>query len=315
MKRIIKRVAIGLAVFLVLGISSLAIAIVVREDRTFDRPYPEIAASQDPAVIARGKYLVLGPAHCAECHATPNMAPSEEPHMAGGNSFHLPVGTFYVRNITPDPTTGIGRYSDREIARVLRYGVHPTGRAMLPFMPFANVADDDLTAIISYLRSRPPIENKVPENEFTMLGRAAKAFLLEPQGPTGTPRATAPAGATIERGEYLANSVANCNGCHTKRSQRTGAMIGVSFAGGMELDSHTVPGAKLVSPNLTPDVETGHIRTWTEEQFVARFKSGVATNEATPMPWKTFSRMTDDDLRALYRYLQSLPPARKGQEL
>lgn len=315
MKRIIKRVAIGLAVFLVLGISSLAIAIVVREDRTFDRPYPEITASSDPAVIARGEYLVLGPAHCADCHASPNMTPSEQPHLAGGNAFHLPLGTVYVRNITPDPTTGIGRYSDKELARVLRYGVHPTGRAMLPFMPFANLADDDLTAIISYLRSRPPIENAVPETELNMLGRAAKAFLLEPQGPTGTPPKTAPSGPTIERGAYLANSVGNCNGCHTKRSLRTGEATGVTFAGGMELESHTVPGAKLVSPNLTPDAETGHITTWTEEQFVARFKSGVATNEATPMPWKTFSRMTDDDLRALYRYLHTLPPARKGQEL
>ena len=313
MKRILKRVAIGLAVFLVLGISSLAVAIVVREDRTFDRPYPEIAASTDPAVIERGRYLVTGPAHCAECHATPGTPPSAEPHLTGGVAFHLPIGTIYSRNITPDATTGIGRYSDRELARVLRYGVRPDGRAMIPFMPFANLSDDDLTAVLSYLRSRPGVEHDVPASSYNMLGRAAKAFLLEPSDPTGTPPAHSPAGATVERGKYLANSVANCNGCHTRRSLKTGEQLGVTFAGGMELESHTHPGVKVVTPNLTPDPATGHITQWTEEQFIARFKSGAVVVEGSPMPWKTFSRMTDDDLRALYRYLKSLPPARKGQ--
>ena len=315
MKRILKRVAIGLAVFLVLGISSLAVAIVLREDRTFDAPYPAIAASKDPQVIARGRYLVLGAAHCGECHAAQGVAPMEEPHLSGGMAFHLPIGTIYARNITPDPTTGIGRYDDRQLARVLRHGVRPDGRAMLPFMPFANLSDDDLTAILSYLRSRPAVENTVPSSDYNLLGRAAKAFLLEPTGPDGTPPVHSPEGPTVERGKYLATSVANCNGCHTKRSLRTGEALGVTFAGGMEIESHTHPGTVLVSPNLTPDPATGHITQWTEDQFVARFKSGVATNEATPMPWKTFSRISDEDLRALYRYLRTLPPARKGQEL
>jgi mono/diheme cytochrome c family protein len=315
MKRMLKRIAIGIAVFLVLGISGLAIAIVTRENRTFDAPYPEIHASADPAVIERGRYLVTGPAHCVECHAAPGTPSSGEPHLSGGFTFHLPVGTIYSRNITPDPTTGIGRYTDGEIARVLRYGVRPDGRAMLPFMPFADLSDDDLTAVVSYLRSRPPIEHVVPPSDFNVLGRAAKAFFVEPVGPTATPPAHSPEGATIERGKYLANTVANCNGCHTRRSLRTGRPIGVTFAGGMELESHTMPGIKLITPNLTPDPATGHITAWTEDQFVARFRTGVSSQQGSPMPWSTFSRMTDDDLRALYRYLHSLPPAKTGQEL
>jgi hypothetical protein len=81
------------------------------------------------------------------------------------------------------------------------------------------------------------------------------------------------------------------------------------------LPSSPVPGTprKFVTPNLTPDPKTGHIYAWSEDAFVARFKAGVATG--SPMPWQTFSRMTDDDLRALYRYLRSLPPARMGQDL
>lgn len=313
MKRILKRVAIGLVMFLVLGTAAVALAVVLRENRTFDRPYPQITASKDPTVIARGRYLVMGPAHCNACHATPGTPTSAEPHLSGGLAFHLPVGTVYARNITSDKATGIGRYSDGEIARVLRYGVHPSGRAMLPFMPFANLADDDLTAVISYLRSRPPVEHAVPDSDFNVIGRAAKAFLLEPAGPTGTPPATAPSGISVERGKYLANSVANCNGCHTRRSLRTGEQLGVTFAGGMELESHTHPGTTFVTPNLTPDPASGHIATWSEDVFVARFRNGVTT--PSPMPWALFATMTDDDLRSLYRYLESLPPARKGQEL
>ena len=305
-KKVVKRIAIGLAVFLVLGVSGLAIAVVLRENRTFEAPYPEIEASKDPQVIARGKYLVLGPAHCVACHAEPGQPPSEEPHLSGGVAFHLPVGTFYAPNITPDTATGIGRYTDREIARVLRHGVHPTGRAVLPFMPFQNLADDDLTAVISYLRSRPAMPHPVTAHDVNLVGRFAKAFLLEPAGPDATPPRAAPSGATIARGEYLANTVANCGGCHTDRSKRTGKPIGPAFAGGMEVESHTEPVQTFLTPNLTPHPTAGHITAWTEDQFVARFQHAVPT--ASPMPWAQLRTMTEEDLRAVYRYLRSLPP-------
>lgn len=313
MKRLIKRVAIGLVAFLILGTAGLAIAVVVREDRTFDAPYPEIHASTDPAVIERGRYLVTGPAHCTACHALDSERGKAEPHLAGGLAFHLPVGTVYARNITPDEHTGIGRYTDPEIARVLRYGVHPSGRAMLPFMPFNDMADDDLTAVISYLRSRPAIEHLVPASDFNVIGRFAKAFILEPRGPSHTPSAHANPAPTAEYGGYIANTIANCSGCHTRRSLRTGEQLGVPFAGGMEVESHAQPGTKFITPNLTPDAETGHITTWTEDQFVARFENAVET--PSPMPWTNFKNLSEDDLRALYRYFRSLPPAKKGQSL
>lgn len=310
MKKLAKRIALGFALVLVLGSTALAVAVAVRQNRYFDAPYPEINASKDPDVIARGRYLALGPAHCASCHATTE---GPEPALDGGLAFRLPIGTFYTRNITPHETTGIGRYTDREIARLLRYGVHPSGRAVLPFMPFADMTDEDLTAVISYLRSRPAIEHAVPDHDFNLIGKFAKAFLLEPSGPAKPIRTRVEVGPTVEYGEYLATSVANCHGCHTKHSMRTGNAIGVAFAGGMTIESHTAPGTKFVTPNLTPDPTTGHITAWTEDVFVARFKNAVETT--SPMPWATFRNMTDDDLRALYRYLRSLPPAKTGQEL
>jgi mono/diheme cytochrome c family protein len=312
MKRLLKRLAIGVAMFLILGTAAIAIAVVVREDRTFEAPYPDITASKDPAVIERGRYLVTGPAHCTACHAADGDK-SSEPHLAGGGAFHLPIGTVYARNITPDVSTGIGRYSDREVARILRYGVHPSGRAMLPFMPFSDMTDEDLTAVISYLRSRPAIDHYVPASDFNMLGRAAKAFLLEPVGPSQPIRTRIERGATIEWGAYLANTVGSCTVCHTKRSLRSGKAEGVAFAGGMTVESHSAPGTKFVTPNLTPDPKTGHIYAWSEDVFVARFRNAVAT--ASPMPWTSYKQLTDDDLRALYRYFRSLPPAQQGQAL
>ena len=300
----------AISMLLVLGTTGLAIAVVVRENRTFDAPYPEIRASRDPAVIARGRYLATGPAHCVSCHAEPGQPASAEPHLAGGMAFDLPVGTFYAANITPDPTTGIGRYSDRELARVLRHGVHPTGRAVLPFMPFANLSDSDLTAVISYLRSRPAVAHAVPAHDINVLGRIVKAFLLEPTGPTRTPPSTVTPELAPAYGEYLANTVANCVGCHTNRNLRTGEMTGKPFAGGLEIESHTQAGTKFVTPNLTSHA-TGHITSWSEDAFVARFKAGVPT--ASPMPWGEFKNMTDDDLRAIYRYLRQLPPATTGE--
>ena len=93
MKRVIKRVAIGLVAFLILGTAGLAIGVVVRENRTFDAPYPDIHASTDPTVIARGRYLVTGPAHCAACHALDADRGKAEPHLAGGLAFKLPLMT------------------------------------------------------------------------------------------------------------------------------------------------------------------------------------------------------------------------------
>ena len=95
-------------------------------------PDPEITVSKDSTLIARGKYLVYGPAHCAYCHAPASeftrVEAGEEVSLSGGNIFRLPVGDVYVPNITSDKTTGIGSFTDGELARTLRYGVKKTGR-------------------------------------------------------------------------------------------------------------------------------------------------------------------------------------------
>jgi hypothetical protein len=104
--------------------------------------------------------------------------------LTGGREFDLPFGKVFTRNITSDATTGIGRYTDAEIARVLRHSVKADGEMVLPFMPFQNMSDEDLTAVISYLRSTKPVRSEVPEHKWNLMGNVIKAFLLKPAGPT-----------------------------------------------------------------------------------------------------------------------------------
>ncbi len=132
----------------------LALTVACRQNLRFKAPYPDIQASTDSSIIARGKYLAYGPGHCADCHRAEGsqalMLKGADVPLTGGMPFKLPIATIYVRNITPDMETGIGKISDKEIARLLRYGVRPNGTAVLDFMPFHDATDEDLTAIISF---------------------------------------------------------------------------------------------------------------------------------------------------------------------
>jgi mono/diheme cytochrome c family protein len=317
MKVKLKKVLAYGALTLVLGALVLVALTFARHDRTFDAPYPDITASQDPTVVERGRYLAFGLAHCVDCHGDPKTkaarAPGQEIALSGGHEWKLPIATVYASNITPDPETGIGRYSDKELARILRYGVHADGRAVLPFMPFANLSDEDLTAIVSFLRAQKPVKMEVPKHDVNFLGKAVLSFVHTPPGPHGTPPVTVKREATAQYGKYLAESVGNCVKCHTKLDMRTGQLAGVPFSGGAELPSETDPSRVFVSPNLTPDKRWGWLDGWSEDAFVARFHAGPV-HQDSPMPWRSFGSATDDDVRAIYRYLKSLPPAPGGPD-
>ena len=219
----------------VLAIAGLAAYVARTWDRTYDAPLPEIRISSDPSVLARGEYLVYGPAHCVECHtgsfdALEKLSEGTQVRLSGGLRLPLgPLGAVYSQNLTPDTETGIGHYSDAQIARMMRWAVRPDGRATVePMMPFGNMSDDDLVAIISYLRAQPPVRNVVPANEWTLMGKVVKSFvsIAKPRTSINPPRTAPPQGMTKERGEYLARYVGNCAGCHTPRDPNTFAATG-----------------------------------------------------------------------------------------
>ena len=154
-------IAVGL---LLLASGMLTAYVAATWNRRYDFPFPTVSASSDPEVIRRGEYLVFGAAHCPACHASQagdflRVPDGERMPLVGGVPFSLgPLGVVYPGNLTPDLATGIGRYTDGQVARLLRYGVLPDGRAAInATMPYGDMSDDDLRAIVSYLRSQPPI--------------------------------------------------------------------------------------------------------------------------------------------------------------
>jgi mono/diheme cytochrome c family protein len=310
--RVLARLGLGLGLF-VLGFAALTWA---RQTRQFPLKDVKFEASSDPTVVERGRYLVQGPAHCADCHGA--RAPSGEPPentapLSGGFEFHLPVGVFRAPNITSDAATGIGRYSDAELARILRYGVRPNGSAVLPFMPFAELADDDLTAVISYLRSTEPVHHAVPAHELNVLGNVVRAWVIEPVGPKNTPEKHAPRQVDANNGRYLAHHVANCVSCHTRMDMRTGELVGPLFGGGAEHAAVSGEKKTYLSPNLTPSPRWGWIEGWDQSAFAARLTSGFG-REGSPMPWSALKELSNDDARAIYLYLRTLPNAEGGPD-
>lgn len=305
MKKALKWIAIMLVV-LVIG---LVIAVQLRWDRQFERPLPELTASDDPAVIERGRHLVWGPAHCAGCHGQLDRLEEYERDatvvpLTGGFEFDIPPGIIRVPNLTSDPETGIGKMSDAQIARALRHGVGRDGRTLFPIMPFQHLADDDIVAIISYLRTLPPERHEVAPTELSFLGKALFAFAIEPAGPSEPVAKAMAVSREPSYGEYLAKNVANCYGCHTDRDLKTGEFIGKPFAGGLHFEHR---GKTYVPPNITPGADGSKIAAFDADGFIARVRLGTPSAEGSPMPWAAFKTMTDDELHAIWAFLQTVP--------
>src|SRR5215471_5776975 len=188
MKRF-KKILKWTGIVLLLLITVLTITVAARQNLKYNAPYPDIKASTDSAIINRGRHLVYTTAHCINCHYKGNadsiIALGQDVPLTGGFEFDLPVGKIYSKNITPDMETGIGKRTDAEMARMLRYGVRPNGTAVFDFMPFHNTTDEDLTAMISFLRSQKPVRNVVPDHKPNLLGYVVKAFMVKPVGPKG----------------------------------------------------------------------------------------------------------------------------------
>lgn len=310
MKKLLKILGI-IVLVIVLLIGIFVVYVEINHDKKYnDTPYPDIKAGTDSALIARGKYLVYGPAHCAGCHTAvayqADVEAGKEVPLIGGFEFKIPPGIFRPRNITPDKETGIGNLTDAEIARTLRYNVNSKGEIIAPFMPFQEMSDYDLTAIISYLRTIPPVHSEVKPTEYNLIGKAVRTLVFKPYKPAKTPDKFVAKDTTLEYGKYMATCVANCYGCHTNRSMVTGEFTGPALGGGLKFEPDgSTHGYAYIAPNLTPDEGTSRISGWDEHTFIARFKQG-RIQKYSPMPWGSFLKMDETDLKAIYKYLRSV---------
>jgi mono/diheme cytochrome c family protein len=297
MKRILRWAgygALGLVVLIAAAYGALYGYTEYRLTRTFEVPRVALSLSDDPEVIARGEHVatVRG---CVDCHG-PSL---------GGRVFidAGPVGILYASNLTAG-RGGIGAtYSDADLVTAIRHGVRPTGKPLL-FMPsqeFNVLSDEDVVALVSYIRGLPAVDNELAPSRVGPLGRLLFATGQLPLVPAElidhqAPRAAAPdRGPTPGYGAYLATG---CLGCH-----------------GHDLSGGKIAGTPPDFPpaaNITPDPETG-IGRWSEADFISTLRTGRrpdGTELRPEMPWQLTAQFEDYELQALWRYLLTVPAVR-----
>lgn len=265
-----------------------------------------IAASwaQDDAQMVRGKYLAEGVVACANCHIArgDKGQPLFDKGMSGGMLFEDAAFKAYAPNITPDPETGIGKWTDAQLAKAIREGIRPDGRLIGPPMPiefYRNMSDSDLAAIIAYVKAQPPVKHVVPKSSYN--------FPLPPNYGPPLAHVQAPSSAdTLKYGEYLAN-IGHCMECHTPRNSKGMLVTSRLGAGGQVFP--LPDGRKAVSANLTPH-ESG-LKNWTDAQIMQTIRTGIDKDGHHLKPIMAFGwykNINDSDMKALVAYLRSLKP-------
>ncbi len=258
-------------------------------------------------VLQHGEYL-LRAAGCANCHTDDK---NKGAPLAGGQALRTPFGIFYTPNITPDPDTGIGRWTEADFMRALRDGISPEGGHYYPAFPYTSytrLTDNDLRAIWKYLSSRQPVRQANKPHELPWYSRsrallgAWKILYFKP-GPFSPQTEKSP---IWNRGAYLVKAVGHCGECHTPRNLLGGLKASQELAG----NPHGVDDAEI--PNITPDKKTG-IGAWSENDIAYYLETGMAPDgdfagdAMAEVIDNSTSYLTQDDRRAIAVYLKSLP--------
>ncbi len=264
-----------------------------------------------PARLARGEYLVWNVTDCLACHAEHDWTAHDAPILpdtagAGQDMNFLKgfPGKVYAPNITPDPETGVGNWSDDQLARAIREGVSHDGRALFPFMPypdFRSMSDEDLASVIVYLRSMPPVRKQQPTTDLIF---PVKYLIRSTPQPLDVPVPEPDRSTPEKRGKYLV-TIAGCTDCHTPQDAHGQPLPGMDSAGGLILDG---PWGRVASGNITPD-PTG-IPYYDEAMLTQAIRTGYvgARKLSQIMPWHTYRGMTDKDTAAMFAYVKTLKP-------
>lgn len=257
-------------------------------------------------LLERGAYLMNSIVACGNCHTPQDRdGPVMGMELAGGTVFDEEPFTAHAPNITPDPKTGIGNWTDEQIATAIRQGVRPDGSVIGPPMPipfYRSVSDRDLAALIAYMREVPAVENAVPGSVYRMPLPAS-------YGPPVRGVPDVPRDDPLRYGAYLA-AIGHCLECHTPMTPQ-GPDEARAGAGGMTFNG---PWGVSTAPNITQDPVTG-IGTWTDEEIRTAVTRGLrpdGTRLAPPMAYGYYANMTDEDLDALVAWTRTLKPVRNA---
>ncbi len=270
---------------------------------------PAITLKNDSATLATGKKYVS--MLCASCHMNPETRQLTGRHMSDAPK---EFGTIYSPNITQDKTYGIGDWTPGEILYLLRTGIKRDGKYAPPYMAKLPVmSDEDITAIISFLKSDDPmvapqaVADRPTEPSFLtkMLTRVAFKPFEMPAAPIAGPDSS----DVVVLGAYLAKNL-ECFSCHSADFKTNDFLHPEKsegyFGGGNKPLNHE--GGVMPTPNLTPDVATG-IGSWTAEKFVQALKTGIVEGQpALRYPMQPYTQLTDREAAAIYAYLKTIPP-------
>ena len=260
-------------------------------------------ANAQSALVKRGDYLVNGIMTCGNCH-TPKGPTGDimDKAFSGGISWDEPPFTVTAPNITPDPDTGIGKWSDADIKKVLRTGIRPNGMPVAMVMPtdfYEIITERDIDAVVAYLRTLKPIKNKVPDPIYKM-PQVHHAF-----PGTEKPFTEAMMSDKVKKGFYLA-SIAHCMECHTPMGPRGREFATKLGTGGFEFPG---PWGKSVSRNITPSKTKG-IGSWTDDEIKRAITQGISKDGSKlkpPMGFHYYSTVSADDLDAVVAWLRTVP--------
>ena len=304
------------------GTSAVLFAIVLGAARAQDQSPPAAPGGQDAALVEQGRYLATA-GDCVGCHTRPDGEP-----FSGGLALKTQFGTLYTPNITPDKETGIGDWSEEQLARAMHQGIADDGDHLYPVFPYTSytkVTDADIHAIYAYLKSLQPVSYTPPKNEMkfpfgirSLMVFWNKLFFKEGRFEPNTAQS-----AEWNRGAYLVAGLGHCGECHTPRNALGGPRASLAMTGGTYLDEikdavedqAIVPEQGLVRPwsavNLTAS-PTG-LDAWSLEEIQEYLKTGHNKRAGAFGPMaevvnNSTKHLTDEDLRAMAVYLKSLPP-------
>ena len=260
-------------------------------------------ASAQSDLVKRGDYLVNTIMTCGNCH-TPKGPPAviAGKDFSGGLSWDEPPFKVTAPNITQDKDTGIGGWSDADIKKLLRTGQRPNGVQIAEVMPtafYGIITDNDMNAIVAYLRTLKPVANKVPDPIYKMQIPHHAFHGAE------KPYTEAMLSDKVKKGFYLA-TIGHCMECHTPMGPR-----GREFADKLGIGGFEFPGpwGKSVSRNITPSKSKG-IGAWTDAQIKTVITTGVdkdGNHLKPPMGFGYYAHMTDSDLNDLIAWLHTVP--------
>lgn len=274
------------------------------------RPLTDRRFEATPERLERGRYLATSVSGCLYCHGELDWTAPGFPVKAGTEGMGRSLADeampwVSAPNITPDPETGAGTWTDDMLARAIREGIGHDGRTLFPMMPYTQyryMSDEDLASVVVYLRSLPAVKRKqaAPAIPFPV-NRFINAVPEPVEAVVPQPDRTRP----VEYGGYLVR-IAACRDCHTPQTPQGEPIGALEFAGGFVLHG---PYGQVASGNITSDASG--IPYYTEDLFLELMRTGMvkARKVHDQMPWAHYGKQTDEDLKAMFAYLRTVAPA------